>query len=313
VNNRTAQSGPRIAFFGMSGRLSAAPLQSLLDAGIDVCVYVTPGLRNMTVPEGARPAPRSRRKPERAIPMLGPKVHAHARQIADESGVPVLAVPEIRDHSILATLHELAPDIICVSCFPWRLPDEVIGAARLASMNIHPSLLPDNRGPDPLFWTFRRGDDQTGVTIHRMTAAFDAGPILAQTSIPVADGETEAMLEDALARQAASLLPAVVSAVAEAALPSENRTSRLPHISQPTVDDYRMDATRSARWNFNFVCGVRERQVPIELAIADRVYRVLSAISYDSVSFAPMKTDDDSVLVLRCNPGMLTVRAVRIR
>jgi methionyl-tRNA formyltransferase len=59
--------------------------------------------------------------------------------------------------------------------------------------NIHPSLLPDLRGPDPLFYV-ARGDAQAGITIHQMDAQFDTGPIVAQQSIDITGCVSEADL-----------------------------------------------------------------------------------------------------------------------
>ena len=309
----TTPGRPRIAFFGMGGRLSAVPLRALLDAGMSVSLFVTPSLRDAGLPDSVRPNPLPRKAQPRSLPMLAP-VRMNARQIAETNDIPVLAVRSIRDESFIAALSKAALDIICVSCFPWRLPEVVINAARLAAVNIHPSLLPDNRGPDPLFWTFRRGDDRTGVTIHRMTSAFDAGPILAQTTISVKDGVSEAALEDELATQAALGLPKVIEASAGGSLHErEQDEQRATYFPQPAFEDYDLDVMRSARWNYNFVCGLRERNVPIELEVEGGVYRVLSAISHaGDISMAEAATFDDSVLYVRCTPGVLSVRAVRV-
>src|ERR671936_350010 len=47
-------------------------------------------------------------------------------------------------------------------------------------LNIHPSLLPRHRGPEPIYWTISSGDREAGISIHLTTERTDAGPILAQ-------------------------------------------------------------------------------------------------------------------------------------
>src|SRR5204862_1767507 len=85
--------------------------------------------------------------------------------------------------------------IICVACFSQRIPRIILDLPRLGCLNVHPSLLPANRGPVPLFWTFREGHQQTGVTIHLMNEGMDTGDILAQEPIEVPSGISYAQLE----------------------------------------------------------------------------------------------------------------------
>jgi methionyl-tRNA formyltransferase len=85
-----------------------------------------------------------------------------------------------------ALLKGLEPDLIFVTGFPWRLPAELLALPRLGCVNTHPALLPRYRGPNPLFWHFMNGETQGGLTIHRMDADFDTGPILAQRAIEIA-------------------------------------------------------------------------------------------------------------------------------
>jgi methionyl-tRNA formyltransferase len=85
-----------------------------------------------------------------------------------------------------ALLKGLEPDLILVTGFPWRLPAELLALPRLGCVNAHPALLPRYRGPNPLFWHFMNGETRGGLTIHRMEADFDTGPILSQCAIEIA-------------------------------------------------------------------------------------------------------------------------------
>jgi methionyl-tRNA formyltransferase len=84
-----------------------------------------------------------------------------------------------------AMLKRLEPDLIFVTGFPWRLHPELLVLPRLGCVNMHPSLLPRYRGPDPLFWHFMNGEIEGGLTIHRMDAEFDTGPILVQRAVEI--------------------------------------------------------------------------------------------------------------------------------
>ncbi len=95
----------------------------------------------------------------------------------------VLVTNQIR--RLPALLRGLAPDLILVTGFPWRLPADLLALPRLGCVNAHPALLPRYRGPNPFFWHFMNGETQGGLTIHRMEADFDTGPILAQRAIEI--------------------------------------------------------------------------------------------------------------------------------
>ncbi|HSP16199.1 MAG TPA: formyltransferase family protein [Thermoanaerobaculia bacterium] len=73
-----------------------------------------------------------------------------------------------------------AVDLICVATFPRLLPPEILDHARVGGLNLHGSLLPRHRGPDPLFWTYFDADRECGITLHWMNSAADGGDIAAQ-------------------------------------------------------------------------------------------------------------------------------------
>jgi methionyl-tRNA formyltransferase len=98
-------------------------------------------------------------------------------------GVDILVTSHIP--RLAGMLRELEPDLIFVTGFPWRLPAELISLPRLGSINTHPAALPRYRGPNPLFWQLMNGEPEIGMTVHRMDAEFDTGPILAQASMPI--------------------------------------------------------------------------------------------------------------------------------
>ena len=112
-----------------------------------------------------------------------------------------LVAPSFHDR-----LRALAPDLVVVACFPWRLSAALRAIPAHGCLNIHPSLLPDGRGPEPVFWTFRRDERETGVTVHRLDDGFDTGPILAQRRVAIPEDASIAALERDLARLGATLL-----------------------------------------------------------------------------------------------------------
>lgn len=83
-------------------------------------------------------------------------------------------------------IRELKPDLIMSFTFPYKLTPELIGIPRLGTVNLHPSLLPTYRGPNPMR-LFYEGADEYGFTCHWMDAEFDTGNVLSQTRSPMPD------------------------------------------------------------------------------------------------------------------------------
>jgi methionyl-tRNA formyltransferase len=127
------------------------------------------------------------RSHEGAIP---PGVLERFGQLA--AGAPTeLDVLIPHDSEALARLvRAYEPDLVLCSIFPWLLPPEAIEAPRLGAINIHPSLLPKYRGPAPIHAAIRNGDAEMGMTVHRMSTAYDTGAILAQARVPLDPEET---------------------------------------------------------------------------------------------------------------------------
>jgi len=97
-------------------------------------------------------------------------------------------------------------DIIISSCFSRKIPEYILSLARLGAINIHPSMLPAYRGPDPIFWQLRDAAVISGVSLHLMSESFDAGPIIAQQSIVLNESTTIAEVNQILAKLAAQLV-----------------------------------------------------------------------------------------------------------
>ncbi|MBW2460922.1 MAG: hypothetical protein JRH11_04700 [Deltaproteobacteria bacterium] len=105
-------------------------------------------------------------------------------------GTLVLGRPDLTDEGVRRTLESARPDVVLSWFWPRRIPPEVLALGRAGAFGVHPSLLPRWRGPDPYFWALRAGDQETGVTLHRLTATYDTGDIIAQ--IPVSIGDDDA-------------------------------------------------------------------------------------------------------------------------
>lgn len=204
---------PASLYFGTTGEFSIPPLEALLADGLTVCGVVMPAPGGLV-----SAAPVIRRAPARAVrshlPMLTPYMNRTIAQIAWEQTIPVIEVGRLSSAETLERLAALKPDVICVACFPHRLPRALLDLPRLGCLNVHPSLLPAYRGPSPGYWVLRNGERATGVTIHLMDEQLDSGDILLQQAFEIPPGITASALEQQCAVLGGPLLARAVRALA---------------------------------------------------------------------------------------------------
>ncbi|TCJ12644.1 hypothetical protein EPD60_15370 [Flaviaesturariibacter flavus] len=143
------------------------------------------------------------------------------QQFAAAHGIPFLAVSKARLEEELLTFTLLHPDhlVLCIG-FSWKLPASLLPDANRV-YNIHFSLLPRYAGPVPLFWQIRNGDRRGGITIHRMTGRFDAGPVAARQEIALMPGENYGLYSARLSLAAAALVLSLIEAGSSGQWPAE--------------------------------------------------------------------------------------------
>jgi methionyl-tRNA formyltransferase len=136
-------------------------------------------------------------------------------------------------------------DVGLCTGFPWLVPREALETPPLGIVNGHPSLLPRYRGPFPIAWAVRNGEDEIGMSYHFMDAGFDTGNLLAQTRIPLAADDTWETVVPKLEAAAQELLPAVFHRL-EAGDPGDPQPEEGEYQSEFEEDYERIDASRTA-------------------------------------------------------------------
>lgn len=140
-------------------------------------------------------------------------------EVAREAGVRILQPARLRSPEVLATLRELAPDVIVTVAYGKIIPHDLLELPALGCINVHPSLLPRYRGAAPIEAAILHGEDGTGVTIMYQTAALDAGDIILQRAVPIAPEDTARTLEMKLAQVGAEALIEALDRIAEGRAP----------------------------------------------------------------------------------------------
>lgn len=133
------------------------------------------------------------------------------KQLAVQHDIPTYQPEKLRKQAAIEGLWALGvPDVYVVAAFGQILPQAVLDIPRHGSINVHASLLPRWRGAAPIHAVIRAGDVKTGVTIMKMDAGLDTGPMLESRAVDIAPDETVGSLHDKLAELGADLLAEVL-------------------------------------------------------------------------------------------------------
>lgn len=183
----------RIVYMGTPD-FAVAPLQALIEAGINVVGVVT---------NPDKPAGRGRKIQESAV-----KIYAK------EKGLFILQPDKFREENFLAELKALKADLQIVVAFKM-LPKVVWDMPEKGTVNLHASLLPHYRGAAPLNWAIINGEKQTGVTTFLLKQEIDTGNIIMQESVSIGENETIGELHDELMVLGSKLIVKTVKAIQE--------------------------------------------------------------------------------------------------
>ena len=167
-----------------------------------------------------------------------------ARRLLGEARV--LVKPSVRDPALLARVRALAPDLLVSWFWTTRLPMSLVRAARLGGLGAHPSLLPRHRGPDPTYWAIASGDEETGVTVHRIEEEYDTGEMLAQERLRIDPSWNAWLLARALDRPSLRLLRATVARFARGEVVKGSPQDPAQATQAPFLDD----AGCAIRWTW---------------------------------------------------------------
>lgn len=172
--------------------------------------------------------------------------------VAEYARLPTLKPVKIRTPEFLAELKSLAPDLIVVAAYGRILPNPLLDAPRLMTINVHASLLPRHRGAAPSEGAILAGDRESGVTIMRVIEQLDAGPILLQRTIALAPDETQGTLKEKLAELGASALLEAIAQFRDATIIETPQDESLATYTAPiekahAVIDWNADAVQIER------------------------------------------------------------------
>ena len=215
ANTADPGHGPRVVFAGFPSDYSLAFLLALLQADVRLSGIITS--------PGAHPA------------ILGDNALS---RIAGHLDIPLLRAWRINDEHSRMSLSDMQPELVVMASF-----DQIIGARALSVprhgwLNVHPSLIPQYRGPEPVYWAIADGATQTGITLHRAVPKVDSGPIIAQAPVQIRADDNAGTLTRRIAARGIELLPQAVDAMLHDATgtpPDVDRGSYRPSVGHRNI------------------------------------------------------------------------------
>ncbi|MCP3902008.1 MAG: methionyl-tRNA formyltransferase [Planctomycetes bacterium] len=172
--------------------------------------------------------------------------------------LPVLVHPFRRDTAATdafeRVLGDLNADVFLVNSYSLILPERWLGIPSVDAINVHGGLLPEFRGANVVNWALISGASETGVTIHRLDAGVDTGPILMRRAVPIAHEDTAVTLSAKLVDLIGEMLPELLAGLEAGTIvaePQDERRAR--HWPRRCPDDGEIDWTQPAERIYDLV------------------------------------------------------------
>lgn len=286
--------------------LAATVLDRVLewDGGTVVAVYSQPD----------RPA-------GRGMTLKAPPV----KELAMLHCIPVLQPLNFKDDADVETLRAFKPDYLLVAAYGLILPQRVLDIPTRMPLNVHTSLLPKYRGAAPIQRAIMDGETETGVTIMRMEAGLDTGPVILQKRVPIGEDDTAEDMHDILADMGGKSLVEALEGLEAGSLTCEPQdTANASYAAKLEKSDGLLDFSRTraeidARrrgvtpWPGAFATLRWEDGETLDVKILDgKIYRgplPAAACSFSSGSVLYQRIEN--ALAVTCADGVYLITSLR--
>ena len=253
--------------------------------------------------------------------------HLHAppvKTVALEHNIPIYQPSKIKTNDeVRAVFETISPDACVVAAYGKILPEWMLAIPRLGCINVHSSLLPKYRGAAPINWAIANGERETGVTIMKMDAGMDTGPMLAQQSVPIDNDETAPELAARLARLGADLLSATLPGVERGEIePTPQDDSAATYAPMLKREDGSINWSLSAREIANRVRAFQPwpGSYTIFRGVRLMIWRASEAHETSAVDLSPFMavagtilSIDEAGITVQCNgPGALLIQEAQL-
>jgi methionyl-tRNA formyltransferase len=226
------------------------------------------------------------------------------KAFAEAHGLPVFQPARLRDDDVMATLANTGADIGVVAAYGKLLPQRLLDWPARGLVNVHASLLPRWRGAAPVHRAVIAGDPVTGVTIMRVVAALDAGPMIDRVETPIGPDETSETVEARLAGLGADLLVRTLDRMAAGPVEETPQDDTLAtYAARLERRESRVDWARPAAAIHNQIRGLQPWPLAAVLFHGRRLLLRQSQVAHDRA------LDVEPGVVSRVEPDAIEVAA----
>lgn len=223
---------------------------------------------------------------------------------ANQKNIPLIDL-SLPVNEILQECSDIAIDVILMSCYSKRLPTEVIKRASKGCFNMHPSLLPRYRGPEPIFWQMKQAS-AVGVSWHNVVAELDAGDIAIQQKVLLDDGLNYLQINQLLAEKGADLMLLLLTELTAGSMVLTAQDTELAsYYPYPDEQDFKIELSWTAQHAFNFMSATEAFGYGYHCQIDSHNYLLDKAVDYDNNDSLPEAEVKGRQLYIPCKHGVL--------
>lgn len=235
-------------------------------------------------------------------------------EIASMHNIPVYAPQNINHPLWQQRITAMAPDFIFSFYYRDMVKQPILDIPKRGALNLHGSLLPKYRGKAPINWVIANGETETGVTLHYMVSAPDAGDIVDQVAVAISEQDTAKTLYDKMALEAAKLLDRTLPKL------TDGSAARTPQDhSKATYFGGRKPADGKINWDSspksirNLIRAVTKPYPGAFSFVADKKVFIWKAKEVDTPHFqAPGSVLSTNPLQIVCKGGTLEIESGQV-
>lgn len=174
-----------------------------------------------------------------AIPDRLNEANRITKEICNQFSIPLEIISENQKPVQLKKwLQSIQPDTVLAAGCPFKITEHDLGIPEKGFWNIHAGKLPEYAGPDPIFWQIRNRAQKVEITVHKMTAQIDAGPVLTSIPMEIEEGLTYGQVWQKLQQMAPTVFQQIVSILGEDSYKLKSQSTATESFNKrPTQED----------------------------------------------------------------------------
>ena len=236
---------------------------------------------------------------------------------AESIGLPVWQFNRMRDKECIDVFQSLNADLCVMAYVTDIVPNEIIEASSLGTIQYHPSLLPLHRGPSSINWAIINGDSETGLSIFWPDEGLDTGPILLQKRVDIGPDDSVGSLyfNHLFPVGVAAIIESVDLVAAGSAPKIVQDESFATYEGWCGVDDALVDWSKDVGDVHNLIRGCDPQPGAWSMLSGEKVSlfgSTIADIDSESSDAGTIVNIDDSDMTIACSGGSVKVKRVRV-